>query len=339
MRATSRLAMATVRSPAVATASAARAGRAAAATGDQGLAREWRAPFPLNVPVILAVHRRGTGDPAFRMDAAGAVWRTALTPDGPGTLRVTGRPDGTGCLVRAQAWGTGAGWLLAALPAMLGAGDDPAGFRPGHPVLHEMWRRHPGLRVGRTGLVFEALVPAVLEQKVVATEAWRAWRRLLLRYGTPAPGPAPAGMRVFPPAAVWVRIPSWEWHRAGAEAVRARTIIGAARVAERLEEITALAPAEADRRLRGLPGIGPWTSAEVRQRACGDPDAVSVGDYHLPGAVGWALARQKVDDAGMLRLLAPYAGHRYRAVRLVELSGVRPPRHGPRMAPRDYSAL
>lgn len=339
VRATSRLAMATVRSPAAATASAARAGRAAAATGDAGLARDWRAPFPLNVTVILAVHRRGTGDPAFRMDAAGAVWRTSLTPDGPGTLRVTGRPDGAGCLVRAQAWGPGAGWLLAALPAMLGAADDPAGFRPGHPVLHELWRRYPGLRVGRTGLVFEALVPAVLEQKVVASEAWRAWRLLLRWHGSPAPGPAPAGMRVCPPAATWARIPSWDWHRAGAEAVRARTIIGAARVAARLEEITGLPHAEGDRRLQSLPGIGPWTSAEIRQRACGDPDAVSVGDYHLPGAVGWALAGRKVDDAGMLELLAPYAGHRYRATRLVELSGLRPPRRGPRMAPRDYSAL
>jgi 3-methyladenine DNA glycosylase/8-oxoguanine DNA glycosylase len=331
--------MATVRGPAVAAASAARAGREAAVAGGQALVRDWRAPFPVDVAVTLSVHRRGTGDPAFRIDAAGTVWRTSLTPDGPGTLRVAGTPAGDGCLARAQAWGPGAGWLLSALPAMLGADDDPAGFSPGHPVLHEMWRRHPGLRVGQTGLVFEALVPAVLEQKVVATEAWRAWRLLLWRYGSPAPGPAPAGMRVCPPAAAWQRIPSWEWHRAGTEAVRARTIIGAARVAGRLEEITRLPPAEADRRLQSQPGIGPWTSAEIRQRACGDPDAVSVGDYNLPGAVGWALAGRKVDDAGMLELLAPYAGHRYRATRLVELSGARPPRRGPRLAPRDYSAL
>jgi len=202
-----------------------------------------------------------------------------------------------------------------------------------------MSRRYPGLRLGRSGRVLEALVPAVLEQKVVGAEAWRAWRLLLLRFGDPAPGPAPAGMRVFPAARTWLRIPSWEWHRAGVEAVRARTVAGAARVAGRLEEIVTMLPAAADRRLRALPGIGPWTSAEVRQRACGDPDAVSVGDYHLPAAVGWALAGRKVDDAGMLELLAPYAGHRYRATRLVELSGVRPPRHGPRMSVRDYRSF
>ena len=97
-----------------------------------------------------------------------------------------------------------------------------------------------------------------------------------------------------------------------------------------------MAAGDADRRLRSLPGIGPWTSAEVRQRACGDADAVSVGDYNLPAAVGWALAGRVVDDASMLELLAPYAGHRYRATRLVELSGAAPPRRGPRLPAREY---
>jgi 3-methyladenine DNA glycosylase/8-oxoguanine DNA glycosylase len=229
--------------------------------------------------------------------------------------------------------------VLARVPGMLGADDDRTGFQPAHPLLAELDRRYRHLRIGRSGRVFEALVPAVLEQKVVGAEAWRAWRALMLRFGEPAPGPAPAGMRVFPPARTWARIPSWEWHRAGVEGVRARTVVGAARVAGRLEEIAAMSSAEADLRLRSLPGIGLWTSAEIRQRACGDPDAVSVGDYHLPAMIGWALAGRKVDDAGMLELLAPYAGHRYRAARLVELSGIGPPRRGPRMAPRDYRSI
>jgi len=157
--------------------------------------------------------------------------------------------------------------------------------------------------------------------------------------GSAASGPAPAGLRVFPAAQTWQRIPSWEWHLAGVEAVRGRTIAAAARAAGRVEEILTMTAADADRRLQALPGIGPWTSAHVRQRACGDADAVAVGDYNLPGAVGWALAGRVVDDAGMLDLLAPYAGHRYRVTRLVELSGVRPPRRGPRNAPRDYRAF
>ncbi len=298
----------------------------------------WQPPFVLDVPRTLGVHAHGRGDPAYRVAADNSIWRTSQTPDGPATLRVL-PVHAAAPVVCAETWGPGASWLLGALPGALGADDDRAGFAPAHPVLRELCSRFPGVRVGRTGRVFEALVPAVLEQKVVGLEAWRAWRYLLLRFGAPAPGPAPAGMRVPPSAATWRRIPSWEWHRAGVEGVRARTIIGAAGVAGRLEEIATMNPAGADRRLRSLPGIGVWTSAEVRQRACGDADAVSVGDYHLPARVGWALAGRVVDDAGMLELLAPYPGHRHRAARLVELSGLAPPRRGPRMPVRDYRSF
>jgi 3-methyladenine DNA glycosylase/8-oxoguanine DNA glycosylase len=305
------------------------------------LTRIWRPPFPLDIHAVLAVHRRGRRDPAFQVSPGGVIWRTCLTPDGPGTLRVAAAASPR---AEAAAWGPGAGWLLGQLPELLGAHDDPAGFAPAHGPLREMAARHPGLRVGRTSRILEALVPAVLEQKVVGAEASRAWRHLLTRYGEPAPGtgpagPVPAGMRVFPPPHVWVSIPSWEWHRAGVEGVRARTIIAAASVAQRLEEISVMQPAAADRRLRAIAGIGPWTSAEVRQRAVGDADAVSVGDYHLPSMVGWALAGRAVGDAGMLELLAPYRGHRYRATRLVELSGAGPARRGPRLAARDYRAI
>ena len=287
---------------------------------DTELRREWRAPFGVDVRLTLSVHRHGGGDPAYRIDAAGAVWRTSLTPDGPGTLRLASRPVAEGTLVSGQAWGPGAAWLLDTLPAQLGAHDDLSGFTARHAVVGELVLRYQGLRIGRTARVFEALVPAVLEQKVVGREAHRAWRFLLGKYGM-------------------TRIPSWDWHRAGAEGVRARTIITAAEVATRLEQVPQLDPAEADRRLRSLPGIGPWTSAEIRQRAAGDADAVSIGDYHLPRAVGWTLAGRITDDAGMLELLAPYAGHRYRVTRLIELGGRLPPRRGPRMPVRDYRAF
>ena len=193
----------------------------------------------------------------------------------------------TGTVVRAGAWGPGASWLLAGLPAALGAADDRAGFDPAHPVLRELSSRFQGVRIGRTGRVLEALVPAVLEQKVVGVEARRAWRYLLLRFGTPAPGPAPAGMRVPPPAAVWRRIPSWEWHRAGVEGVRARTIIGAAEVAGRLEEIVTMSSAEADRRLRGAArdrrvDLGRGAPAGLRRRGRG------VGRRLPPARPGWA---------------------------------------------------
>lgn len=290
--------------------------------------RVWRPPWPLDLLGTLRPHRRGHHDPAFRVEPDGTVWRASFTPEGAGTLRLRLAGDA----VEAAAWGPGADWLLDGVPDLLGARDEPEGFEARHDVVREQLKKRPGLRIGRTNRVFEALVPAIMEQKVLAEEAWRGWGYLLRRFGEPAPG-APEGMRVPPPPAVWIMIPSWEWHRSGLEAVRARTIIGAARVAARLEED----PAE--RRLRTLPGVGVWTAAEVRQRAAGDPDAVSVGDYNLPGLVGWALAGRKVDDAGMLELLEPYAGHRHRVTRLLESSGRRPPRRGPRLPVRNYRSF
>ena len=301
--------------------------------------REWLAPFQVDVRLTLSVFRHGGGDPTHRIDAEGAVWRTSLTPDGPGTLRIASRRAPRGTLIVAQAWGAGAEWLLDSLPDQLGSQDDTSDFVVKDLAVRDLASRYEGLRVGRTGRVFEALVPAVLEQKVVGHEAHRAWRTLLQAFGQPAPGLAPEGMRVCPAPETWARIPSWEWHRAGVEGVRARTIMAAAQVAGRLEQILDLESTEADRRLRSMPGIGPWTSAEIRQRASGDPDAVSVGDYHLPKAVGWTLAGRITDDAGMLELLAPYAGHRYRVTRLIELGGSYPPRRGPRMSIRDYRAF
>jgi 3-methyladenine DNA glycosylase/8-oxoguanine DNA glycosylase len=220
-------------------------------------------------------------------------------------------------------------------PALLGAADDVNGFVPAHPVVRQTWRRLRHLRLPSLGLVFECLVPAVLEQRVTGQEARASYRWLLHRYGEPAPGPAPVGLRVMPPPSVWRRIPSWHWHRANVDPGRARTVIAAAAVAGRLEESLSMPPSARMSRLRAVPGVGVWTAAEVAQRAWGDPDEVSVGDFHLPALVGWALAGRPVDDDGMLALLAPYAGHRQRAVRLVELSGVRKPAFGPRMPAGD----
>lgn len=301
-------------------------------------ARTWRPGRPVDLAATLGPMRRGSGDPTVRHDATGALWRATRTPDGPATTRLS--VDAGLAQVRAEAWGPGAGWAVETVPDLLGASDDPAGFEPDHPVLRDTWCRHPGWRVPRSRRVLEALVPAVLEQKVTGREAWRAFRTLVRRYGERAPGPVdhlPGGLWVQPAARTWARIPSWDWHRAGADLSRSRTVVTAAGSAGRLEQLDE--PGEAPARLRSLPGIGAWTAAEVAQRALGDADAVSVGDVHLPSLVGWVLVGERVDDDAMLELLEPYRGHRYRAVRMVELSGRAYPRHGPRYAGRDYRAI
>ncbi|MFC0602768.1 DNA-3-methyladenine glycosylase family protein [Streptomyces palmae] len=302
----------------------------------------------LHLGLALGPLRRGPGDPAFRVGSDGAVWRASRTPDGPGTIRIAR----DGAEVVAEAWGPGGPWLLDGLPALLGADDDPSVFVPRHRLVHEAHRRYPGLRLCRTGLVLESLIPSILEQKVTSDEAYRGWRLLLQRFGEPAPGPASEDsggggrggvsgrLRVMPDPRGWAMIPSWEWHKAGVDAKRAETVIRAARAARRLEEAAGMPSAEAAARLRLIPGIGPWTAAETLQRSNGCPDAVTVGDLHLPGIVGYALTGQRgLDDAAMLELLEPYAGQRHRAARLVLLSGRVPERRAPRFSVRDFRAM
>src|SRR3954447_15205532 len=240
--------------------------------------------------------------------------------------------------VHCSAWGDGAEQVIAGLADLLGGRDDPTGFDPEHPLLREVHARNPGLRVPRSGRVMEALVPAVLEQKVTGRQARDAWRWLLHRDGEPAPGPAPAGMRVPPAADVWRRIPSWDWHRAGVDPKRSRTVISAATVAGRLEEAVGMAPEQATARLRAVPGVGVWTAAEVGQRALGDADAASVGAHRLASFVGWALVGRPLDDDGMVGLLEPWRPHRYRVIRLLECSGASKPRFGPRLTVQDHRA-
>jgi 3-methyladenine DNA glycosylase/8-oxoguanine DNA glycosylase len=295
----------------------------------------WRPETPVSLELALGHLQRGSGDPTQRRGPDGSWWRTARTPEGPGSVRLR-QVDGA---VGIDAWGPGAAWLVAAAPRLLGADDDPRGFRPQHRVIADTARRLSPLRLGGTGLVFELVIPSVLEQRVTGREAWRSWRELVRRFGDPAPGPVPAGLRVAPAADTVRRMPSWEWHRAGVDPGRARTLMAAAQVAHRLDECLSLPREERFARLRAVPGIGEWTAAEVAQRAWGDPDAVSVGDFHLPALVGWALIGRPVDDDAMHELLDCYPGHRHRAVRLVELSGVAQPRFGPRMTVGDIRAI
>lgn len=279
--------------------------------------------------MTLSPQRRGPGDPCYRV-VDGVIWKTSLMGSGPVTARFE---RSTLRAVDCEAWGPGAAEFVERLPALLGVLDDATGFAPVEPTIAAAHRRVPHLRMGRTDRVMEALVPAVLEQRVAGKDAFRAWRLLVTKYGAPAPGPAPAGMRVPPPADVWRRVPSWEFHLANVDPGRARTVVGCAQRADALERLSSR-PAEAARTaLQTLPGVGIWTAAEVAQRAWGDADALSIGDYHLSNVVGSTLLGHRIDDDEMVELLEPLRPHRFRAVRLLEVSGLaRNPRFGARQA-------
>jgi 3-methyladenine DNA glycosylase/8-oxoguanine DNA glycosylase len=298
--------------------------------------RVWDAGRPVDLARTLGGLVRGAGDPAHRLDAARGFWWACATPEGDGTLALTLAGPG---VVQARAWGAGAEWLLSRVPRLLGSDDDWSSLDlAALPRLAQLLRRHPGLRLPASGRVLDSLIPAILEQRVTGMEARRAWRELVRRHGTPAPGPG--GLIVPPSPAALLRVPTWDWHRFGVDAPRQRAVRAAATVAARLEECVDVDVDDALVRLRHVPGIGAWTAAETAQRALGHPDAVSVGDFHLANVVVHFLTgRARGTDEQMLELLEPWAGQRQRVVRLIELTGISAPKFAPRYAPRDMRAI
>ena len=297
--------------------------------------RLWTPGWPVPVDQVLTQHRRGGYDPTYKIDFQGRHWRGIRTPEGTATLMIDARPrDGA---IYTAAWGEGSDWALESVPALLGAEDDPGGFEPRHQILADAWRHNRDWRLGRSGLVMEALVPSIIEQKVTGQEAFAGFRNLVHRWGTRAPGPAhDLDVWVQPDPETLRSIPSWEWLKLHIDPSRSKAIVMAARVAHAVERTAGVPASEADRALRSLPGIGEWTSAEVRQRAFGDADAVSFGDYHVAKDIGWALTGTAFDDDELRDFLEPYRPHRGRVQAMCALAGLHRPRLGPRMAPRTH---
>ncbi len=310
------------------------AGPAADSTGESmPLETRFPLPSPIDLQLSLAVLRHGRDDPTIRITSADvALARSEET--GPASLRLfVSRSE-----LVAQAWGPGAAKALEMAPAIAGLLDDPSPLKPAHPIVRELAARFATLRFPRTGQLLPNLIPAVTEQKVTGQEAHEAYVGIVGLLGRPAPGPL--GLRLPPATEDLAALPYYEFHPFGLERRRAEVLKRIGELGARIESWMALTPAEARVRLQSIPGIGPWTAAEATRAAFGDPDAVSIGDFHLPDLVAWALAREpRADDARMLELLEPYAGQRARVVRLLEVSGIRVPRFGPRFAPRHIGRI
>lgn len=274
----------------------------------------------------LAVFRFGARDLTTRLGDT-EFWRATITPAGPATLHLWW----SGGVLDAEAWGPGADWTLDGVPRLVGAADP--GFDcpvDAHPAVATAHRNHPGLRIGASGTLYHELLPIILGQRITAGEAIRQWQQLTLRLGEPAPGPD-TGMRLPPAPQRLLDHPAWWFHPLGIESKRAEALRTVARHATRIGEWAELAPTLAAEKLMLLRGIGVWTIGSALGPALGDPDAVAVGDYHIPNTVAWALAREpRGTDARMLTLLEPYAGQRGRVIALLGRDGNVAPKFGPR---------
>jgi 3-methyladenine DNA glycosylase/8-oxoguanine DNA glycosylase len=284
-------------------------------------------------------------DPCARIGGRKAWW-AARTPDGPGTLHLTR----TGSTLEATGYGPGAAWVAEHADAVAGLRDDIAAFAPlaaAHPVVRAALHDHPGLRLTQTRRPFAHVAPVVLTQKVTGLEASRTYLALARRFGHPAPGPF-AGLLLPPDPEELAATPYWGFHRFGLEQRRADALCRVAAVAARLDACPDAA--SATRLLMSIPGIGVWTAAEVTRVAYGDPDAVTVGDYHLPHHVVHAMtgeiragkrdatpSRISSADERMLEVLEPFRPQRARAVQLLLANGAAAPRFGPKSTVRSFA--
>ncbi len=305
------------------------------------LSAVWDAGGPYSLRASVGPLQCGPQDPTV-IFTDGAAWLAFRNDDGAVTLRLTQRGSLRSSSVHATAWGPGASLALSSVPRLVGLHDDWTAFDAYGESLPELARKgrylSPGVRLPATGRMLDAVVRIILEQKVTGLEAKRAWRYLVSRFGSPAPAApgAPRDLHLPPTAEQWRRVPSWEWHKAGVDGKRSAAALRAAGVASSLERLAGLDAAGVRAGLCSIPGIGEWTAAEVLQRTHGCPDSISVGDYHLAAFVGAALTGRRTDDAGMLELLAPWAGQRQRVVRMLYASGFRKQAYGPRLSPEDH---
>ena len=296
--------------------------------------------------------QRGAADPTMVRDQSG-IWRGLLTPEGAASMRIQPRVERSGVSIRVHTYGPGAAWAARTAPDLFGANDKPDTFRMKLVGLRQDkgWSAEQQLaiefvareylrtswRLPRSHGVWEALLAAVLEQKVTSKESIGAWRALTCDFGDLAPGPVPVGLRVPPTPRQVRRVPSWRWRRMAVDRPRSDTLMRLCRMESALARLSQLELSKARTVLTNVRGVGDWTYAELAQRALGDADAVSVGDYHLARMVTYSiLGRNDGTDQQMLHLLQPFAGDRYRAVRMIELVGRMPPRRGPRMSIPSY---
>lgn len=310
---------------------------------------------PLDLAATLRPLRMGLHDRSARFEepeaphGGGRVRLAFRTPQGPVSLLIEHEldPDSEPRLlpglrplgrVHGAAWGPGSDWALERFGDLVGLADDPASFRPDHPLVRRLHRHRLGRRLPITHRVADLVAPVILQQLVTWKDAVTGWTRLCYRLEERAPGPLELWLP--PPMEGLARLSTGRYVESGVLEKQALTLRRVARVASRLDALDGKSAHEVYRAMTSIRGVGPWTAASAMIGGMGFADAVPVGDFHMPKDVAWALAREpRADDARMLELLAPFAGQRGRVVRLLQLGGRKPPRYGPRSAIRRIERI
>lgn len=265
----------------------------------------------------------GHRDPTLRLtDTTAQI--AYHTPEGPVSVTAS-REHAT---AKVTAVGPGTEWIEPRLSCLFGLQDRPKEFQPGG-KLGELVRTTPGIHLPKLPVVFHRLVQIVLQQLVSWSDAVHGWRQIVDRFGTKSP----CGELRLPPTAKQLSTLGY-YDIVGCNVMpkQARLILHLAREAKRIERLAERDVAALETYLLSIRGIGPWTVQHLLGSSLGFADAVLTGDFGLPHSVAYFLVgKERSDDEEMLRLLEPYAGHRFRVINHLWQSGLYAPRRGPRM--------
>ena len=205
---------------------------------------------------------------------------------------------------------------IARMRFALGVDEDLRAFHrrfSRDPLIGRSLRRRPWLRVRRRPEPFEALAWAICGQLIESERAAAIERRVVTALGRRSVGwDASAGaLRDVPPPAVLAGIAPALLESFDLAHGRALALVGAAReVARGRVDLHSADHERGWRRLRTIPGIGPWTVEKLALHGQGRHDQLPAGDLALLKLVGRLSSggdpRARAQEREVRELFAPY---------------------------------
>ncbi len=209
-----------------------------------------------------------------------------------------------------------AAYGIARMRFALGIDEDLRAFVGAYardPLIGRSVRRRPWLRAARRPEPFEALAWAICQQLIEYERAAAIERRIVAALGRRWPGEDGVGPTLLdlPAAAALARTAPALLHSFGLAPARTRALLRAAREVDRGRvDLHSPDHEQTWRRLRAIPGIGPWTVEMLALSGQGRNDQLPAGDLGLLKLVGRLLSggdpHARADEGQVRELFAAY---------------------------------
>jgi AraC family transcriptional regulator of adaptative response / DNA-3-methyladenine glycosylase II len=262
---------------------------------------------------ILAYHSRDPASPCERV-AGSRIYKALAANRGAVVLEIEIESRAAWCRVHSSSkleHDEIAGVHAAAL-RMLGLTTDVATFEARgarDPRIAELLGKRRGLHLPLTPTVFDGLCWAIIGQQINIAFASALRREILELAGEPV-----GDMRAHPSAARLAQLDVADLATRRFSHAKAEYLIGAAQhVADGrlpIESLSHGSAADAERALRGMRGVGPWTARYTLMRGAGFADCAPIGDVALAAALqrltGAAERPGPQEAEALMRPFAPY---------------------------------